>query len=129
MESRTVLVVDDDRGICELVQLLLTDGDGPRVVCVGHWRKALPWLESQLSEPERPALVLVEVAPGHGGLELVKRVKSDPALAPIRVVAFGCERECREKALGAGCDTWLDKPFDVEQFMAAVRRHLDGLAC
>jgi CheY-like chemotaxis protein len=75
----------------------------------------------------RPDLILMDIQmPGMSGLELMRRLKADPATRDIVVLAFtayamtGDEDKMRE----AGCDGCVSKPIDVETFSRDVLSYL-----
>lgn len=72
---------------------------------------------------ERPVLVLVDVnLPGLDGCEVVARLKSLPELATTPVVAltaYAMDGD-RERILGAGCDGYIQKPIDVDDFAQRI---------
>ena len=73
------------------------------------------------------ALVLMDIQlPGMDGLALTHRIKADPALRHIVVVAFTAYamRGDELRFLAAGCDGYLAKPIDVMSFAARVRGYL-----
>jgi CheY-like chemotaxis protein len=118
---RWVLVVDDDREIREMLVELL--GDEPDLAAVG-----VDTAEAALGfcAHVRPHAVLLDLAmPGIGGLELARRVRSSPELADLPLVAMsamGSSVDPRWLAVSAGCDAAVDKPFDVDNLLATIRR-------
>ena len=75
----------------------------------------------------RPDLILMDIQmPGIDGLELTARLKADPSMRHIAVVAFTAFAmkgdEARMRA--AGCDGYIGKPFDVASFAATVRSYV-----
>lgn len=75
---------------------------------------------------ERPDLVLVDIAmPGLDGYEVTLRLRSQPELYGVPIVAITAEGS-RETSLAVGCDGFLQKPIDARSFAATVRGYLDG---
>ena len=80
---------------------------------------------------ERPSVVLMDVSlPTIDGLEVTRRMKSDPELAQIPVIAVTAwvSPEDRERALSAGCAEFLSKPVSMKDLVSAVRRLAGGPA-
>ncbi len=89
----------------------------------------------EVARRERPDLVLTDLAlPGLSGLDLVRLLKADSETASIPIVALTAHtmRGDRERALASGCDGFIAKPLDDEQFPATIRafltRHEDARA-
>jgi len=117
----TILVVDDESTIRDLAQMILEDA-GYRVVLAQNGKEAL-----QKIQAEAPDLVLLDmVMPEMSGLEVCKRLKSDPKTKLIPVVMFtvlGRDTDV-EKAKQGGCDSYFVKPFTPSYLVAEVKRHL-----
>jgi CheY-like chemotaxis protein len=74
-----------------------------------------------------PDLILTDIAvPGLDGIELCRRLRADPRTAPIPILAFTGhdDRDYPDRALGAGANRVLIKPFDAETLLAEARRLL-----
>jgi CheY-like chemotaxis protein len=113
----TILIVDDERPIREMLALALR-GAGHRVVEAVHGRQAL-----DLVARERPDLVVSDVMmPLLGGVELCRRLKADPATAAIPVVLMSAAGA--HLGRGAGADAVVAKPFDLDALDALVQRLL-----
>ena len=73
---------------------------------------------------ERPDLVVMDIMlPGIDGVELLRRMRADPALSAVPVVmatAKGAEYD-EVQSLDLGADYYLTKPFGVMEFLACVR--------
>lgn len=113
-----VLIVDDNALNLELAQVVLS-GAGFTVQTAADadaaWPLLLDW---------RPDLVLMDIQlPGTDGLGLTRRIKAEPALAGVVVVAFTAYamQGDRARLLAAGCDGYLSKPIDVKRFAEQVR--------
>jgi len=80
---RDVLVVDDDRGFCRLVErMLMTGGD------TYHVRKAYDGEAGlQALRTERPDLVLLDlIMPGVDGFQILDHMRREPALTDVPIV-------------------------------------------
>jgi len=74
---------------------------------------------------DKPAVVLMDIGlPTIDGLETTRRMKADPELARIPVIAVTAwvSAEDRERALAAGCVEFLSKPVSMNDLLGAVRR-------
>ena len=80
-----------------------------------------------MAEAEHPDLILMDIQlPGIDGYETTRRIKANPALAHITIIAVtsyalsGDEVKARE----AGCDDYVTKPFSPRALLAKIREHL-----
>ena len=121
MSLRPVLVVDDDPDLALfLVDVLASFG----VHCdvVGDGETAL-----RVVRQIRPSLVLLDMhLPGLSGRELVSRLKAYDDTRAIPVVGMSSlgRLENAQNALQAGCDTFLLKPFGLDELADALRTYL-----
>jgi two-component system cell cycle response regulator DivK len=77
----------------------------------------------EMAKSERPDLILMDMnLPEVDGYELTEKVKADPELADIPVVAMTANvmQGDREKALQAGCIGYIPKPIDVDSLPEQV---------
>jgi CheY-like chemotaxis protein len=75
----------------------------------------------------RPDLVLMDLhLPGVDGFELTRRIKADPAMAGVPVVALTAlaMRKDEQRAREAGVDGYLTKPVDTARLPAQVAGYL-----
>lgn len=114
-----VLIVDDDEDVREMVELTLTlEGFDTETASDGI--DAL----DRLRTGRAPSLVLLDLRmPRMNGLELLKVVKREAALASIPIVVLTADAASTAAALAAGATACLAKPLEVEDLIAAVRRH------
>jgi len=118
---KTILVIDDDIGTRKLIGTLLDRG-GFHMLEAGDAETGLA-----LAQAQPPACILMDLRlPGLDGLAATRLLKADPRLESVPVVAItglaGDENE--QKALAAGCDGFLAKPFDVHNFLEYLQRFL-----
>jgi two-component system phosphate regulon response regulator PhoB len=113
-----VLVVDDEPAIRETVSFIL-EVEGFRVATAADGEEALAMVR-QL----RPPVVLLDaMMPRRDGFEVCRLIKQSPELRRVRVVmltALG-QKTDRERALAAGADHFITKPFDDIELLALLR--------
>jgi len=113
-----ILIIDDNPINVELAAFLL-EADGFEV-------EASPDAEDAMSRirGRRPDLLLMDIQlPGMNGLDLARRLKADPALRGVAIVAFTAYAMKGDEAnmRAAGCDGYISKPIDVSTFAMQVR--------
>jgi len=122
MAGDSVLVVDDNPANLELLRVLL-EAESYQVRTANTSEEALAVLESF-----RPRLVLTDIQlPGMDGLELTRRLKSNPATRDIIVLAITAYAMAgdEERAHRAGCSGYVTKPVDTRTLPATVKLHLE----
>jgi two-component system cell cycle response regulator len=111
-----ILVVDDDWMSRELLQAHL---DGYEVMMANNGEKAL-----QMAVLRPPDLVIVDVRmPGISGYEFCIRLRADEVInhVPVLILSALEGDEPRRRALEAGANDLLNKPFDSLVLMERVR--------
>lgn len=119
-----ILVVDDNEDNRQILIDLLS-GAGYEVL------EALTGLDAvAIATREVPDLVLMDIQlPGIDGHEATRRIKAQPSLARVPVIAvtsYALAGDAR-KALDAGCDDYVTKPYSPRALLAKVRVMLDGV--
>ena len=112
-----VLVADDTESIRALFQKLLT-ADGYQVISAEDGDQAL-----EATQHHRPDVILLDVGmPGVDGIEVCRRLKSDPStrLTPIVLVTGLSDLSDRIKGIEAGADDFLSKPVHPNELRARV---------
>ena len=77
----------------------------------------------------KPDLVLLDIQlPGMDGYAVAKAFRADPALAATPIIALTSYAMAgdRQKALGAGCNGYIEKPLNPKTFADQVREFLPG---
>ncbi len=125
MLADRILVVDDERDTLNLMKMILTK-EGYEVSLASNGVEAL-----QKAEAEQPDLVLLDVImPAKNGWTVCKTLKTQDKTKHIPVVIFTVlsnvlgDELSRKHALECGCDGYLAKPFDSEQLLTEVKKHL-----
>ncbi len=116
--AQRILVVEDDRLIREVIATTLA-GEGYNVDVAVDGAQAWDYLAER-----QPHLVVLDLAlPRLDGLALCRRLRSQPATAklPVLVVSAMTGSATVQSAFDAGADAFLDKPFDLAEFLEQVR--------
>ncbi len=115
MERGTILVVDDEPNIADLVELYLRR-DGYRVVKAGNGEDGL-----RAVEDHRPRLVVLDVGlPDIDGLEVCRRLRATSTMPVIFLTARDTEVD-RVLGLELGADDYVTKPFSPAELVARVK--------
>ena len=117
----TVLVVDDDVDIARFIEInLRLEGFDVRVEHDGE-------AAEKAIEESTPDIVLLDVMmPRVDGVELCRRLRSNPATANLPVIMLTAKSLSADKVVGltAGADDYIIKPFDTTELIARVRSTL-----
>lgn len=114
----TVLIVDDEPPIVELVRFTLED-EHVRVVEAGDGLQAL-----EVARAERPDLILLDVQLPHlNGFEVCRRLRQEPRLGKSKIVMLTAAGQAEDRARGraAGADLYLTKPFSPLRLLTLVQ--------
>jgi two-component system, cell cycle response regulator DivK len=122
MTPLVVLIVDDDARNRKLARDVL------RLAGLETLEAACGEDAIALARERLPDVVLMDIRlPDLDGGEAVRRLKAEPATAGIPVVALTALTGARAALLEAGFAGYVEKPIDVEELPAQVRRHcVDG---
>ena len=123
--NKLILVVDDNMDNRELTQILL-ECEGFEVRGAEDSVQAIRVLETV-----RPILILMDVQlPGMDGLELTRRLRKDPSLRGVIIVALSAYAMAaeQENARAAGCDGYITKPINTRTFGNMIRQYLGAPA-
>jgi CheY-like chemotaxis protein len=121
MSGERILIVDDNAINLKLVRVLLT-GEGFEVRTAEDATEA-----TEVVEAFHPRLILMDIQlPGVDGLELSRRLKSDPAninMVIVALTAYAMKGD-EERALAAGCDGYIAKPIDTRTLPGLITEWL-----
>jgi two-component system alkaline phosphatase synthesis response regulator PhoP len=121
MTRGTILVVDDEEDIQELVRLSL-QREGYEVLAIGTGDQVLAVARSR-----QPALIVLDLLlPGLQGLDVCRILKADPKTQAIPIVILSAKSEASDIVTGLelGAEDYITKPFDSKVLVARVRRAL-----
>lgn len=126
-----ILLVDDDPGDQELTRRALQDDlVKTELYTVGDGEEALDYMfrRGRYSDPStspRPDLIMLDLnMPKMNGREVLKALKQNPEVARIPVVIMTTSQQEADilRSYDLGCNSYVQKPVDMEQFVQAIRR-------
>ena len=118
MANETVLVVDDEQEIADLVEIYLQN-EGYRVIKAYSGFNALEMLEK---EPVQ--LVILDIMmPGMDGLEVCRRIRKTRNI-PILMLSAKAQDMDKIMGLSTGADDYLSKPFNPLELLARVKSQI-----
>lgn len=114
-ENNLILIVDDDKNICELIRLYLVK-EGFEAVCIHDGLTAI----KKVSECKAAAVILDIMLPGADGIEVLKKIRQSGNTPVIMLTAKG---ETTDKILGLelGADDYIVKPFEPKELLARLK--------
>jgi two-component system, cell cycle response regulator DivK len=119
--SKRILVVEDQEDNRQIIRDMLTFTDY-EIIEAESGEEALAAVAKQ-----RPDLILMDIQlPGIDGYEVTRRIKADPAMRSIPIIAvtsYALSGE-EQKAHAAGCDEYVPKPYSPRQLLTKIRQYL-----
>jgi DNA-binding response OmpR family regulator len=121
MSRSTVLVVDDEREVQDLVATAL-GGAGLDVICASDGPSGL-----EIALAHRPDVIILDLRmPGLDGLEICRRLRANDCTqaTPLIMLTASSEETDRVVGLELGADDYVSKPFSPRELIARVRAML-----
>ena len=118
--AETVLVVDDEKDILELLKYNL-EKEGYRVLTAENGRDALNLVK------QRPDLVVLDIMmPEPDGWEVCREIRKDAATASVPIIFLTARDGEADEVVGLelGADDYITKPVRVRTFLARIKRVL-----
>ncbi len=119
--TKRILVVEDQEDNRQIIRDMLAPTDY-EIIEAENGEEALAEIAKQ-----RPDLILMDIQlPSMDGYTATRRIKADPALRSIPIIAVtsyalsGEDKKARE----AGCDDYIPKPYSPRELLAKVRQYL-----
>lgn len=119
-----IIVADDDFDLCELLNFRLRQSDF-EVFTVMDGLKALELIRSV-----RPDLVILDIImPSMTGMEVLAKMRSEPAIADIPVILMTAERKEKDVSIGfaMGIVDYIVKPFNLRDLVAQAKGVISGV--
>lgn len=116
MDNKTVLIIEDDSDITQLLTIHLSDL-GCKIVSARDGQKGLV-----IAKEERFDLVILDLMlPGLNGMEVCRKIRQGDRRTPILMLTAKSEEIDKVMGLETGADDYLTKPFSVREFIARVK--------
>ena len=112
--ARTVLIVEDDRNIADLLRLYL-EKEGYEVAIAHDGLRGV-----ELFHEKQPSLVLLDVMlPGMDGWGVCRTIRAE-SKTPIIMLTAKSETEDKVAGLKQGADDYITKPFEMKEVLARI---------
>lgn len=114
MESKRILIVDDEIGIRELIQLYL-EKKMYHVQSVGSGLASIDFVRN-----ENPNLILLDIEmPGMNGFEVCRKIRE---FSNVPILFVSCKKDLTDRIEGIqiGADDYITKPFDFHELEARI---------
>lgn len=115
MQNSTILIVDDDYNICDLVRLYL-EKEGYSIEIANNGNIALDKFRTL-----QPSLILLDIMlPGMDGLEVCREIRKT---SNVPIIMLTAKDDTFDKVLGLelGADDYIAKPFDTRELVARIK--------
>jgi len=119
--SKRILVIEGQEDNRQIVRDLLA-ASGYELIEATTGEEGL-----EAAARERPDLILMDIQlPGIDGYEVTRRIKADPKLRQIPIIAVTSYALSGDdkKAFAAGCDGYVTKPYSPRLLLAKIREYL-----
>jgi DNA-binding response OmpR family regulator len=120
MNTKTILLVEDDFDLRDIIQDILED-EGYDVVPAHDGRQALEYLRST-QDPKPDAVVLDLMLPHVSGWEVLDATRSEIELGTIPVIVISAA----ERQRPVGVAEFFKKPFNLERLLQSIRDRTHG---
>ena len=119
METKRILILDDNEDILEIVQEVLRYEDY-EVKAITEAKNFLA-----IAEAFRPDLFLLDYKlPDGNGADICRLFKSQLAFSAVPVIIFSAYTHPGTNFQNVGCDGVIAKPFDLSELTETLQRHL-----
>src|SRR4051812_28441151 len=118
MNKGTILIIDDEKDLIELVRFNL-DKEGYDVISASDGQTGL-----EIAQRHKLDLIVLDLMmPGMEGLEVCRRLRSDPRTGRIPVIMLTAKATEADRIVGLemGADDYITKPFSPRELVARVK--------
>lgn len=122
MQNKMILVIDDEKPICELIKALL-EGEGCRVFTAHNGEEGLQMLEKTI-----PDLIILDMnMPKMSGLEFYSKIAKPENGAPtIPVIILTGRGNMKSMFENLGVSGFIAKPFHASELIDTVKKVVSG---
>lgn len=117
--NKKILVAEDDRAIMEVVKIIL-EQEGYETTFADKEDVIFKIIKEQ-----KPDLMLLDIwLGGSDGGKIAKTIKTDKQTKHIPIIMISANNETEKITHEAGADAFLLKPFNIDDLLSIVRKHL-----
>jgi DNA-binding response OmpR family regulator len=117
--KKKILVAEDDRAILEVVKIIL-EQEGYDTLFADREE-----LIRNIIRNQKPDLILLDIwLGGSDGGKIAKSIKNDKQTKHIPIIMISANNETEKITKEAGADGFLLKPFNIDDLLQIVRKHL-----
>ncbi|MDQ7096767.1 response regulator transcription factor [Desulfosporosinus sp. PR] len=118
MSKKSVVIVDDEKNICRLVESALTQ-NGFEVTSISSGEDTLEMLKSRNVD----VVILDVLLPGIDGLETLRQIRANPSWQHIPVIMLTSKNSELDNVIGLelGADDYIGKPIRFHELVARVK--------
>lgn len=118
-KNTTIIIGEDDHAIIEVIKIILQDA-GYNPIGVTEARNIMKSVETH-----SPALIFLDIwMSGEDGGVIAKKLKQDPKTKHIPIIMLSANNETGHIAELVGAQDFLQKPFDMDELIAIVKKHI-----
>ena len=116
-DTKRIIIFDDDEDILTICSFILEE-QGWQVYTFSDCNDII----NKVSGINPDVILMDKWIPDAGGITATRQLKSDMKLKSIPVVYFSANNDIQILASNAGADTFLAKPFDIEELGKVIDR-------
>lgn len=119
MVNKKILIIDDDDGINEVLEIALSDK--------GYQTKIKTEIDKLIDDIEQfmPDLILLDVfLPNCNGSEICNQIKGNIKFQKIPIIIFSASAQTEKLAGESGADDFLYKPFELDELLKKIQFNL-----
>lgn len=114
-----VLLMDDDRDICLMLETILKFAGYKVQSC------SFPDQLEKVFSTAIPRLLLMDMLlSGTDGRDVCRRIKSNPLTSQVKIIMMSAHSDAGKSCRDAGADDFIAKPFDMDHFISKVKSQL-----
>ncbi len=117
--KKKILIAEDDKAIVDVVKIIL-EGEGYEVLTANQGT-----VVHQTIKQDNPDVVLLDIwLFGEDGGEIAREIKANPHTKQIPLILMSAHNETEKITKSVGADDFLLKPFNIDDLLYIVRKHI-----
>ena len=119
MNKGTLLIIDDEKDLVELLRYNLVEKEGYDVISANDGQSGL-----EIAQRHKVDLIVLDLMmPGMDGLEVCRRLRSDPRTNRVPLIMLTAKATEADRIVGLemGADDYITKPFSPRELVARVK--------